>query len=211
MEPVVLEAMKEVLITSQEMARKGLVTGTSGNCSVCVRDQGLVAITPTSVEYELMLFEDICVMDVSGELVEGKLKPSVEINMHLAVYEARPEVGGIVHTHQPMATAVAVAGQGIPPVLEEEVFKLLGGVELAEYAPPGTQELATSAVAALGHRNACLLAHHGVLAVGTKIKDALLNAEIVERSAYVYIMSRIVGEPQIVPFMRSDYEGGTAD
>jgi L-fuculose-phosphate aldolase len=100
-----------------------------------------------------------------------------------------------------MATAVAVTGKGIPPILEEEVFKLLGGVELAEYAAPGTKELADNCVAALGHRNACLLAHHGVVAVGGTIKDALLNAEIVERAASIYLMSHLLGGPRIVPFM----------
>lgn len=201
MDPRILQAKKEVLTTGQEMARRGLVAGTSGNCSVRVADTEFVVITPTSLEYELMLFEDICVMNMAAEQVDGKLAPSVEINMHLAIYEARPEVGGIVHTHQTMATTVAVSGKSIPPILEEEVFKLMGGVELAEYALPGTKELATSAVTALGNRNACLLAHHGVVAVGPKIRDALLNAELVERAAATFIMSHLIGGPRIVPFM----------
>lgn len=206
MDPLALEAMKEVLKTSQEMARRGLVAGTSGNCSVRVAESDLVVITPTSIEYDLMLFEDMCVVKTSGEQVEGRYSPSIEINMHLAVYEARPDVGGIVHTHQTMATAVAVSGKGIPPILEEQVFKILGGVELAEYALPGTQELAHNAVDALGNRNACLLAHHGVLAVGPKIRDALLNAEIVERTAAIYLMSHVIGGPRIVPFMASEHK-----
>lgn len=201
MESMVLEAMKEVLTTGQEMARKGLVAGTSGNCSARVMDSDLVVITPTSLEYDLMLFEDMCVVNMEGEQVEGKLTPSVEINMHLEIYKARPDLGGIVHTHQQMATAVAVAGKSIPPILEEQVFKLLGGVEVAEYAMPGTSELAQNAVAALGNRNACLLSHHGVVAVGDKIREALLNAEIVERAASIFIMSHIIGGPRVVPFM----------
>ncbi len=206
-EELVLEAMKEVLTTGQEMARRGLVAGTSGNCSVRVPDTNLVVITPTSLEYELMLHEDICVIDTTGEQVKGRHKPSIEINMHLAIYEARPEIGGIVHTHQTMGTAVAVAGKSIPPILEEQVFSLLGAVELAEYAAPGSVELAQSAVEALGYRNACLLPHHGVVAVGQKIRNALLNAEIVERAASIYIMSNILGGPKIVPFMAAEYEG----
>ncbi|MFH1149972.1 MAG: class II aldolase/adducin family protein [Actinomycetota bacterium] len=206
MDPLALEAMKEVLKTSQEMARRGLVAGTSGNCSVRVAEADLMVITPTSIEYDLMLFEDMCVVKMSGEQVEGRYSPSIEINMHLAVYAARPDVGGIVHTHQTMATAVAVSGRSIPPILEEQVFKILGGVELAEYALPGTQELANNSVTALGSRNACLLAHHGVLAVGPKIRDALLNAEIVERTAAIYIMSHVIGGPKIVPFMASEQD-----
>ena len=205
MEPQVLQAMKEVLTTGQEMARAGLVAGTSGNCSVRVPNTDLVVITPTSLEYELMLHEDICVIDTAGAQVEGRHKPSIEINMHLAIYEARPEVEGIVHTHQTMGTAVAVAGKSIPPILEEQVFSLLGAVELADYAPPGTVELAQNVVKALGNRNACLLAHHGVVAVGPKIRNALLNAEIVERAASIFIMSHVLGASKIVPFMAAEY------
>lgn len=203
MNELVLEAMKEVLTTGQEMARRGLVAGTSGNCSVRVPDRELLVITPTSQEYELMLHEDMCVVDMTGEQRDGRYKPSIEINMHLAIYKARPDVGGIVHTHQTMATAVAVAGKSIPPILEEQVFSVLGAVELAEYAMPGTRELAQNAVQALGNRNACLLAHHGVVAVGGKIRDALLNAEIVERAASIYVMSTMLGGARIVPFMQS--------
>jgi L-fuculose-phosphate aldolase len=205
MEPQVLQAMKEVLTTGQEMARTGLVAGTSGNCSVRVPNTNLIVITPTSLEYDIMLHEDICVMNTAGEQVEGRHKPSIEINMHLAIYEARPEVEGIVHTHQTMGTAVAVAGKSIPPILEEQVFSLLGAVELADYAPPGTVELAQNVVKALGNRNACLLAHHGVVAVGPKIRNALLNAEIVERAASIFLMSHILGGAKIVPFMAAEY------
>lgn len=207
MEPMVLEAMKEVLRTGQEMARRGLVAGSSGNCSVRVPNTDLVVITPTSIEYELLLQEDMCVCNTAGELVEGRYKPSIEISMHLAIYEARPEVGGIVHTHQQMATAVAVAGRSIPPILEEQVFQLLGAVELAEYGSPGTTDLADRAVEALGFRNAVMLAHHGVVAVGAKIRDALLHAEIVERAAAVYLYSQLLGGPRVVPFMAAEYEG----
>ena len=201
MEPMVMEAMREVLRTGQEMERRGLVAGTSGNCSARVHDCNLVIITPSSMEYDLLLAEDMCVVDMAGEKVEGRYNPSVEVVMHLAIYEARPDVGGIVHTHQKMATAVAVSGKGIPPILEEEVFALGGGIELAKYALPGTQDLARNAVEALGGRNACLLAHHGVVAVGPRIQDALLKAEIVERAAEIYIMSTMIGGAQIVPFM----------
>lgn len=210
MDPIVLEYMREVLKTAQEMARKGLVAGTSGNCSARVPDTDIVVITPTSIEYELMLFEDMCVVDMDGKQLEGRYAPSVEINMHLGVYRTREDVGGIVHTHQTMATAVAVAGKSIPPILEEQVFKLFGSIELAKHALPGTKELADAAVEALANRNACLLAHHGVLAVGPKIRDALLNAEIVERAAAIYILSHIIGGPRIVPFMESGSESGKA-
>ena len=204
MEPMVMEAMKEVLKTGQELARRGLVAGTSGNCSARVPGSDLIVITPSSMEYELLLAEDMCVVNMDREKVEGRYDPSVEVIMHLAIYKAREDVGGIVHTHQKMASAVAVAGKSIPPILEEEVFALGGGIELAEYALPGTEDLARNAVEALGSRNACLLPHHGVVAVGPRIQDALLKAEIVERAAEIFIMATMIGEPQIVPFMKEE-------
>ncbi|MBK5093633.1 MAG: class II aldolase/adducin family protein [Actinobacteria bacterium] len=204
MEPMAMEAMKEVLKTGQELARRGLVAGTSGNCSARVPGSDLIVITPSSMEYELLLAEDMCVVNMDREKVEGRYDPSVEVIMHLAIYKAREDVGGIVHTHQKMASAVAVVGKGIPPILEEEVFALGGGIELAEYALPGTEDLARNAVEALGGRNACLLPHHGVVAVGPRIQDALLKAEIVERAAEIYIMASMIGSPQIVPFMQKD-------
>ncbi len=201
METAVLEAMKEVHKTAVEMSKRGLVAGTSGNCSAKVPNMDLIVITPTSIEYELLLAEDMCVINMNGEQVEGRYSPSVEINMHLEIYRAREDVGGIVHTHQTMATAISTTGQGIPPILEEQVFKLGGAVEIAEYALPGTKELAMSAVKALGDRKACLLPHHGAVTVGPKVRDALLNAEILERTAYAFIISHLVGGPKIVPFM----------
>lgn len=199
MEPIILEAMREVYSTAQAMSRSGFVAGTSGNCSAKVPGIDMVVITPTSVEYELMLFEDMCVVNLSGEVVSTRYMPSIEINMHLEIYKARNDIGGIVHTHQPMGTAVGVSGKGIPLILDEQMAHIMGGIELAGYALPGTRELAGNVVSALGDRNACLLAHHGVVATGKKVKDALLNAEIVERAATVYIMSKIIGEPNTIP------------
>lgn len=210
MEPIILESMKEVYSTAQTMAKTGLVAGTSGNCSARVPGTDIVVITPTSVEYELMLFEDMCVVNLRGEEVATRYMPSIEINMHLAIYEAREDVGGIVHTHQPMGTAVGVSGKGIPLIMDEQMAHIMGEIELAEYALPGTRDLAGSVVSALGKKNACLLPHHGVVSTGKKVKDALLNAEIVERAATVYIMSRVLGEPNTIPVSPEDFMKGTS-
>lgn len=203
MSKVPLGAREEVLNTARDMLRKGLVTGTSGNCSIRLGEADLVLITPSSIEYDLMLPEDICVVNMAGEQVEGKNKPSIEINMHLAIYAARQDVSGIVHTHQLIATAVSVAGKRIPPIMEEQVFKVRGAVELAKYALPGTSELAANALEALGERNACLLPHHGVVAVGEKMSDALFNAEVVERAALAFVLSELLGGSKVIPFMEA--------
>lgn len=210
MEPIILESMKEVYSTAQTMAKSGFVSGVSGNCSARVPGTDMVVITPTSVEYELMLFEDMCVINLSGEEVATRYMPSIEINMHLAIYKAREDVGGIVHTHQPMGTAVGISGKGIPLILDEQMVHIMGEVEVAEYALPGTKELAGNVVSAIGKRNACLLPHHGVVATGKKVKDALLNAEIVERAATVYLMSRVLGEPNTIPVSPEEFRRGTA-
>lgn len=198
--------MKEVFSTAQDMAKRGFVAGSSGNCSARVPGSDMVVITPTSVEYELMLFEDMCVVNLNGEEVASRYSPSIEINMHLEIYRARDDIGGIVHTHQPMGTAVGISGDGIPPILDDQMARIMGGIDVAEYALPGSKELAGHVVDALGKKNACLMQHHGVVATGRKVRDALLNAEIVERAATVYIMSRVLGEPRTIPISPEEFK-----
>lgn len=205
MEPIILESMKEVYSTAQDMAKRGFVAGTSGNCSARVPGTDVVVITPTSVEYELMLFEDMCVVNLKGEEVASRYMPSIEINMHLGIYRAREDIGGIVHTHQPMGTAVGISSSGIPPILDEQMARIMGGIDVADYAFPGTKELAENAVRALGDKNACLLPHHGVVATDKKVRDALLNAEIVERAATVFIMSKVLGGPRTIPISPEEF------
>ncbi len=110
-----LEQLKKaVLEANLELPKKGLVTYTWGNVSGIDRESGLIAIKPSGVEYDVMTAEDIVLIDLTGKVVEGKLKPSSDAPTHVALYNAFPEIGGVTHTHSRWATAFAQAGMGIP-------------------------------------------------------------------------------------------------
>ena len=133
-----IQEMKEAVCAwaKQSYAEK-LFAGTSGNLSVYDQESGRMVITPTSVAYEQITPEDMVVMALDGTVTEGRYRPSSEWRMHAAVYEAKPEVGAIIHTHSPHATAFAVCHKKIPTILIEMVPFLGGDVPLAEFALPG--------------------------------------------------------------------------
>ncbi len=189
---------EEVLLKSKEAYAEKLFAGTSGNLSAIDREKGLIAITPTSIPYPILTLDDIVVIDLDGNVKEGKHKPSSEWRMHSEIYKNKPEVKAIVHTHSPNATAFAVAHEEIPVVLIEMMFFLLGNVPLAKYAAPGSENLGINSVKAMEKRAACLLENHGVVAVGENLDEAYIRAVYVEDAANIYIKSRIIGNPKII-------------
>jgi L-ribulose-5-phosphate 4-epimerase len=191
---------QEVLSACRRIVAAGLVAGASGNVSRRVEGAGgepLVAITPSRVPYHRLTGADILVIDYEGDPVEGEGVPSSETLAHLAVYRARPDVGAVIHTHSIHASALAVAGLEIPPLLDEQVVALGGSVPVAEYAMSASEELAEKACAALGEGNAVLLRNHGVLGVGADLEEAATVCELVERLARVYMLA--LGLGQITP------------
>lgn len=195
-----LEALKEeVLRYSKQSFHEHLFAGTSGNLSIYDEASNLIVITPSGVDYETMTLEDIMVITLDGEILEGKTKPSSEWRMHAIVYREKPEVRAVVHTHSPYATSFAVTGERIPFVLIE-MMKFLGGdVPVAPFALAGTEDVGRNALAALKNRFACLLKNHGVLAVGNTLREAHDSAVYVEDSAKIYSLSKLHGEPDILP------------
>ena len=168
----------------QSYAEK-LFAGTSGNLSVYDKDQNVMVITPTSIPYEAITPEDMVVLRLDGEILEGIHRPSSEWRMHAAVYEAKPEAGAIIHTHSPYATAFAVNNKGIPTILIEMVPFLGGDVPLAKFAIPGTRGVGDEAVKVLANRTGCLLANHGVLTIGASLEQAHLRAVYIEDAAKI--------------------------
>jgi len=158
-----------------------------------------MVITPSQMGYDLIGVDDIVTLDFERNVLEGERKPSTEAGMHIGVYKARPDVGAVVHTHSVYASAVASVRKAIPPFLDEMVLVLGGGIEVAEYGMPGSEELAHNAVAALGKKNAVLLANHGPLCCGKDLESALENAGLVERVAKIFILSSLLGSPQNLP------------
>jgi L-fuculose-phosphate aldolase len=196
------EARKTVLEAARKMAEKGLVAGTSGNISLRLPAEGkkqLMAITPTSRYYDTLNIDDIPIIDFDGKRVAGELAPSIETALHIEIYRARKDVNAIIHTHSVYASAAAVAGVDIPPLLEDQVVFLGGEIKLASFAPSGSPELATNAVAALGERNAVLLANHGAIGTGRTMRDAFTACELIEKTAKVYFLTLIAGKVNRLP------------
>ena len=186
---------QEIVEKSLQAFQEGLFTGTSGNMSVFLKEKNAMLITPTSVRYDEMRAEDIVTMNLDGRILHGELKPSSEWRMHAVIYKNFPEVKAVFHTHSPYATAFAVNHLTIPPVLVESFASLGGEIRCADYARPGTQEVGESAIGALQGRGGCILANHGVLAVGESLAQAYLRAEYIEEIAKISILARVIGSP----------------
>ncbi len=181
-----------VAAACRRLAAAGLVRGTSGNVSA--RDGTLVAITPTGAVLGELTPEQIAVVRLDGEQVDGPLAPTSELDLHLSVY-ARYEPGAVVHTHAPAATAVACALDELPAI-HYEMLALGGAVRVAPYATFGTPELAAGAVAALEDRVAALLANHGTVAHGADLAAAVQATELLEWAADLYTRARALGAPR---------------
>lgn len=175
----------DVLQQAQAGFYNGLFAGTSGNLSARDFDSGHIVITPTSIRYETMTTDDLVVLDLDGNIVAGKHKPSSEAPLHLEVYRRNPEVGAVVHTHSPFATGFAAGRREIPLILTEMIPFLGGAVICLPPRAPGSVELAEETAAALVDRPVCLIGHHGVMAVGKDLAEAYIRAEYVEDAAKV--------------------------
>lgn len=146
------EVQKRIQETSLICYREGMFAGTSGNLSEYLSAEGVMAITPGSVNYETMKPEQVVIMTLDGEILAGE-HPSSEWRMHAQVYKAREDVNGIVHTHSPYATSFAVVSQEIPLILIEMVPFLGGPISVARFAVPGTYDVGIEAVAVMGKKS----------------------------------------------------------
>lgn len=186
------ELRTEVVHYCRLMSQIGLVKLTSGNISRRDPDSGLVAISPTSLPYELMTPADVVIIDLDGRVVEGHLQPSSEHRVHLAIYRARPEVNAVVHTHSEYASTLAVMNEGLPCVIVNLAFAG-GSIDVAPYCTPGTWALGESAVQGMGAKKGVLLQNHGVVAAGSTLLDAFTNAVYIEEGAHMVLAARAAG------------------
>jgi L-fuculose-phosphate aldolase len=187
---------KQVIATALEMNALRLNRGKSGNVSARIDDGFLV--TPTGLAYESMQPGDVVAMKQDGTS-QGPRLPSSEWRFHRDIYAARREVGAIVHAHSPFATSIACLGRDIPPF--HYMIAVAGGknIRCAAYATFGTQQLSDHALRALEGRKACLLANHGMIAVGTSLAAALALAVEVEALAEQYWRALQIGTPNLLP------------
>lgn len=177
---------------SRRLAAEGLLVGTAGNVSA--RSEGLVAVTASGVVLAGCASEDVTVVTTSGEVVDGPLAPTSELDLHLGVY-ADTGAAAVVHTHAPFSTAVACVLDGLPVVHYQQL--LLGGViRVAPYATFGTPELAAHVRDALEGRQAALMANHGSVAIGGSLDQAVENALLLEWLAQLHHRASALGTPR---------------
>jgi L-fuculose-phosphate aldolase len=194
------ELREAVWRAGQRMWRAGLVVASAGNISARSHgDPSLIAVTPTSIEYEVMLPDDIAIVTIDGSIVDAPARPTSELPMHLAILRARSDAGAVVHTHAPSVSVLSILRRPLPPVIDEMMICFGGTVEVAEYAFTGGEDLGASVVAALGDRSAAILSNHGNVCVGRDLDDALHLAVTMEACARSYVEALRCGVPVELP------------
>ncbi len=139
---------------------------------------------------------DICVVDFDSDLVDGNHVPSIETGMHIGIYERRPDVGAVVHTHQTYASVFALLNLSIPALFDEVTMAIGGTVDVIPYAKSGSPQLAENVKQAVGNGCNCYtLQNHGALNLGKTLDAAWKNAELLEKSAHVYHCALCTGRP----------------
>ena len=188
-------AKADVCALHAHLPRSGLVAWTSGNVSARVPGAELMVIKPSGVEYDDLTAESMVVCDLYGKLVEGDYQPSSDTGSHAYVYRHRPDLGGVVHTHSPYATAWAARGEAIPCVLTAIADEFGGEIPVGPFALIGDESIGAGIVSTLeGSRSpAVLMRSHGVFTVGRTAKAAVKAAVMVEDAAHTVHLARVHG------------------
>jgi L-ribulose-5-phosphate 4-epimerase len=206
MDPVLDEIRATVCRLHDELTRSGLVVWTAGNVSARVPDRPLMVIKPSGVSYADLTPESMVVCDLDGTPVGGDLAPSSDTAAHAFVYRHRPDVGGVVHTHSPYATAFAARDESIPCVLTAMADEFGGDIPVGPFARIGGDDIGKAIVATLaGSRSpAVLLRNHGVFTIGRTARDAVKAAVMCEDVARTVHLARSLGDP--VPIAQDDID-----
>lgn len=201
---------RKVIDAGIRMLSEGITIGTWGNVTVRDPETGYVYLSPSGMPYKTLVEDDIVVVRLDGSRVEGERKPTIETEMHLAIYRARPECNAVIHTHPVYSTAFSAMGEDIPLLLDEAAQVLGDTVRTTSYALPGSQELADECVKALGDKAmACLLRSHGAVCLGRDLEQAFGNSTVLEATAKVYSIIRSMGgqfdpiSPENIAFMQN--------
>ncbi|MCF0145031.1 MAG: class II aldolase/adducin family protein [Eubacterium sp.] len=198
------EAIKqEMLDAALEMKRNNLITLAGGNVSVRMPN-GDIIITASGMNYEDMTTDDFIVFDKDKNIIEGTRRTSVDTPALFHIYDNMPNVNAILHTHQPYATAVGLISDELPACLTTLANTTLGAVNVAPYAPPGNLSMGELTVDYIGERLAVILKHHGVIAVGEDLHQALYAAVYLEISAQTYLAAAAVKEPALLTKEQND-------
>jgi len=195
-----LEALREqVWKLHLELPKNNLVMWTGGNVSGRDPATGYVVIKPSGVKYEDLRPEQLVVLDVNGQRIEGDLKASSDTASHLYIYRHRPDVNGIVHTHSPYATAFAALGKPIPVYLTAIADEFGGPIPCGGFALIGGEQIGQVVIESIGASPAVLLKNHGVFTVGVNAEAAVKAAVMVEDVARTVWIALQLGQPDEIP------------
>ena len=192
------EHRQEIIDVGRLIYSKGWVAANDGNVSVRLGPDRILA-TPTGVSKGMMQPDDLIVVDGKGQKVEGRRERTSEIAMHLAIYELRPDICAVVHTHPPVSTGFAVAGKALNWAVLPEVVVGLGCVPLAEYGLPGTPELTNTLLPLIPKHDAIMLGNHGAVCYGEDLMQAFFRMETVEHFARIMLVAELLGGPRLLP------------
>ncbi len=175
------------------MVENNLTFSTGGNLSIRIDDRSFL-ITPSGMAYESLKERDLVVMTSEGQILKGDRKPSSEWHMHGAIYDARPEINVLIHTHSPYVSVVSSLGEELPPISYLIASAGTRTVPLARYETFGTKELGEAAVEAMGNCKAVMLANHGLIAGGDTLAQAFSLAQEIEFCAFMYVTALSTGK-----------------
>ena len=182
---------RQVLDALHRAVDCGLIHGTSGNIAVRDFEKNVIAISPSGRAYESMAPEDISIVTLAGEWIDGPYKPSSETPMHTAVYRARPDVGATVHVHGLFSTVMAMEGDQLPPSTPPQAE--VAPIRIVPFELPGSEELARRVVEKLGADRALLLKNHGSFCCGKNMTEALSAAVYTEEAAQTAYYATLLG------------------
>lgn len=198
-----IDERKRVLAVAVKSLEKGLIHGTSGNVSMRIEGEEKVIITPSGLPYDTLTPDQLPIVDLYGKVIEGDLKPSSETPLHTAVYRARKNVNGIVHTHSMYATIFSILGEDIPVMMPPAAP--YAPVPVAKFELPGSEELGQSVVNALGEDHLVVtMENHGLISCCPSIERALSGAEYVEETAQVAYLAKLINCMNPLPKEASD-------
>ncbi len=189
---------EQIIEYGKKLIQSNLTKGTGGNISIFIRDQKLMAITPSGIDYFKLKPEDIIIMDLDGNIVDGTQKPSSECSMHQIFYKNRDDINSVVHVHSPYSTTLACMNWALPAL--NYLVAVSGGnnVRCAKYATFGTKELAENAFEGMKDRYGVFLANHGLLTGAKDLPNAFSKAEEIEFCAELHCRCKSLGEPKIL-------------
>ena len=191
-------AREDIIRIGRLLFDKGWVASNDGNISIRL-DGSRILATPTGMCKGMMHADDLLILDRRGNKLSGTRERTTEINMHLTIYDLRPDIRAVVHAHPPVSTGFAAAGKALNLALLPEVVIAFGCVPLADYGLPGTPELTEPMRPLIPKHNALLMANHGVVAYGEDVFQAYFRMETVEHSARIQFVAEMLGGPNVLP------------